>query len=150
MQVSVGDLATGSESNMGNLAWVILAFGASLGGLIMIFGFRKADKRLEASGQIEGALKEDWSRTGNIDFHVATDESSSLRPLRLWVEEKRITESVVGQSVAELRWRLATVEEGKELIVCWNNARQTSPYDARRAWQIHNERKSPAATEQVN
>jgi hypothetical protein len=29
----------------------------------------------------------------------------------------------VGQDIAELRWRLATLE-GKQLVVCWN-ARQT-------------------------
>jgi hypothetical protein len=125
---------------MGNLIWVILAFGASLGGLIMIFGFRKADMKSQAfrqtDGSVDGALKEDWRRTGTIDFHLATDENSSLQPLRLWVEEKRIIESFVGQDIVELRWRLATVEEGKELIACWNNARPTSPYDTRRAWKI--------------
>jgi hypothetical protein len=155
MKVGVEGLAMRSESNMGNLAWVILAIGASLGGLIMIFGLRKADTRKadarpEASGQIDGALKEDWRRTGNIDFHVSTDDDSSSQPLRLWVEEKRIVESVVGQDVVELRWRLATVEEGKELIVCWNNAKLTLPYDTRRAWQINNERNSPAAAGQAD
>jgi hypothetical protein len=108
-----------------NLAWVIVAIGVSLGGLIMIFGFRKADKK-PVTYRTTGAVKQDWLRTGNIDFHASTVEGSSPQPLRLWVEEQRITESVVGQRVVELRWRLATIEEGKELVICWN-ARQASP-----------------------
>jgi hypothetical protein len=121
---------------MGSLTWVILALGASFGVLIMFFGFRKADIKPQALGHPDGAVKEDWTRTGAIDFHRATYENSSLQPLRLWVEEKRIIESVVGQDVVQLRWRLATVEEGKELVVCWNNTKLTSPYDTRRARQI--------------
>jgi len=140
---------------MGNLAWFISAFGVFLGGAIVIFGFRKADTRPAdtrsvASGPVDGTLKEDWRRTGNIDFRASTYDNSSFHPLRLWVEEKRITESAVGQNVVELRWRLATVEEGRELIVCWNNARPISPYDTLRAWQIHDEQKSPIAMGQVD
>ena len=36
------------------------------------------------------------------------------------VEEKRVTENAMGQDVVELRWRLATLEEAKELVICWN------------------------------
>jgi hypothetical protein len=150
-------LEIGVQSDMGNLPWIILAFGAFLGGTIIIFGPRKADRRPVAYGSTDGILKidnilkEDWSRTGNIDFHAAsTDDKSSCQPLRLWVEEKRITESAVGQNVVELRWRLATIEEGRELIVCWNNAKPTSPYDVLRGWQIHDERKSSIAMGQVD
>jgi hypothetical protein len=110
---------------MGNLAWVIVVVGISAGGMIMIFGFRKADKKPEA-GRIIGAVRQDWTPTGNIDFRATILESSSPQPIRLWVEEKRITETLVGQRVEELRWRLATIEEGKKLVICWN-ARQTSP-----------------------
>lgn len=105
---------------MENLTWVIVAIGASVGGMIMMFGFRKSDKKPVPFGQIDGALKLDWTRTGNIDFHVSALESSSPQPLTLRVEERRISESAVGQDVVELRWRLATLEEGKELVVCWN------------------------------
>ena len=108
---------------MENLTWVIVAIGVLVGGLIMMFGFRKTDQKPVAFGQFDGALKQDWMRTGNIDFHASALESSSHQPLRLLVEEKRVMESAVGQDVVELRWRLATLEEGKELVVCWN-ARQ--------------------------
>jgi hypothetical protein len=42
--------------------------------------------------------------------------------------------------------KLATAD----LIVCWNNAKLTLPYDTRRAWQINNERNSPAAAGQAD
>jgi hypothetical protein len=109
---------------MENLTWVIVAIGALAGGPIMMSGYRRTDQKPVAFGQIDGALKRDWTRTGNIDFHASALESSSPQPLRLRVEEKRVTESAAGQDVVELRWRLATLEEGKELVVCWNT-RQT-------------------------
>lgn len=108
-----------------NLPWVIVAIGILMGGPIMFVGFRKAPKK-PASGRTDRALKRDWTPTGNIDFHASTTEGSSRQPLRLWVEENRITESVVGQRIVELRWRPATIEEGKKLVICWK-ARHTSP-----------------------
>jgi hypothetical protein len=104
---------------MENLAWLIVAIGALLGGLIMMFGFRKTDRKPAVFSRTEGTLKQDWMRTGNIDFHASALEKLSPQPLRLRVEEKRVMESAVGQDVVELRWRLATLEECKELVVCW-------------------------------
>jgi hypothetical protein len=49
---------------------------------------------------------------------MATPQQLVLR-----VEEKKIIENSMGEDVAQLRWRLATVEEAKEVVVCWNNAR---------------------------
>ena len=109
---------------MENLTWVIAAIGALVGGPIMMLGVRNAGHKPVVFNHIDGALKQDWTRTGNIDFHALALESSSPQPLRLRVEERRVTESAAGQDIVELRWRLATLEEGKELVVCWN-ARQT-------------------------
>jgi hypothetical protein len=105
-------------------AWVIIAIaaiGVIVGGLIMAFGFRKSEVKPVAFGHIDGVMKQDWTRTGNIDFHAAALESSSPQPLTLRVEEKRVTENAMGQDVVELRWRLATLDEAKELVVCWNS-----------------------------
>jgi hypothetical protein len=110
---------------MNNLAWVIVAIGLCVGGMTMIFGFRPAGKK-PVSGRIVGAVKQEWTPTGNVDFRAPILERSIPQPIRLWVEEKKITETVVGQHVEELRWRLATIEEGRKLVVCWN-ARQSSP-----------------------
>jgi hypothetical protein len=109
---------------MENLTWLIGAIGALVGGPMMVLGVRNASQKPVAFDQTAGALKQDWTRTGNIDFHALSLESSSPQPLRLRVEEKRVIESAAGQDIVELRWRLATLEEGKELVVCWN-ARQT-------------------------
>jgi hypothetical protein len=108
-----------------NVAWVVVAIGICTGGLVMIFGYRKADKK-PLPGRIIGVVRQDWTPTGNIDLRASTLESSSPQPLRLWVEEKRITETAVGQHIVELRWRLATIEEGKALVICWS-ASQTAP-----------------------
>jgi hypothetical protein len=112
---------------MGKDAWIIsaiAAIGVIAGGLIMAFGFRKTDHKPATFAQIDGVRKQDWTRTGNIDFHAGALESQSPQPLTLRVEEKRVTENAMGQDVVELRWRLATLEEAKELVVCWNS-RQT-------------------------
>jgi hypothetical protein len=109
---------------MGNLTWVIGAIGALVGGPMTMLGVRNPGPKSLVFDQIAGALKQDWTRTGNIDFHASSLESSSPQPLRLRVEEKRVVESAAGQDIVELRWRLATLQEGKELVVCWN-ARQT-------------------------
>src|SRR5258707_610896 len=95
--------------SMKNLTWVIAAIGALVGGPMMMLGHRKAHQKPVAFGPINGALKQDWTRTGNIVFHVSAIESSSPQPIRLLVEEKRVMESAVGQDVVELRWRLATL-----------------------------------------
>ena len=105
---------------MKNLTWVSTAIGALVGEPIMTIGHREPDEKPVTFGPINAALKQDWMRTGNIDFHASAIGSSSPQPIRLLVEEKRIMESVVGQDIVELRWRLATLEEGKELVVCWN------------------------------
>jgi hypothetical protein len=110
-----------------DFAWVVLAIavaGVVAGGLIMVFGFRKTEQKPLAFGQIDGVLKQDWTRTGNIDFHAAALESASPQPLTLRVEEKRVTENAMGQDVVELRWRLATLDEAKELVVCWNTRQE--------------------------
>lgn len=109
---------------MGKDALVIIAIaavGVIAGGLIMAFGFRKSAQKPAAFGTIDGVLKQDWTRTGNIDFHAGALDSASPQPLTLRVEERRVTENAMGQDVVELRWRLATLEEAKELVVCWNS-----------------------------
>ena len=110
---------------MKNLGWVSAAIGAWLSQPITMLNDREVDQKPVAFGPIGATLKQDWMRTGNIDFHASTNESSSPQPLRLLVEEKRVIESVAGQDVVELRWRLAPVDEGKQLVVCWNASRPT-------------------------
>ena len=42
-----------------------------------IYSFRKKDEPDPLYGGVSGTLKEDWTRTGNIDFHLAALENTS-------------------------------------------------------------------------
>ena len=85
-----------------------------------IYSFRKKDEPDPLYGGVSGTLKEDWTRTGNIDFHVVALESTSPQQFILRIEERKIMENSMGQEVTQLRWRLATIEEAKEVVACWN------------------------------
>jgi hypothetical protein len=106
-----------------NVLWgvvpVIGIIGLIAGGLIAVFGMRKKDTPALVD-TVDGALKQDWTRTGKIDFFTRDMEGTSRPMLVLRVEERKITETVMGQDVVELRWRLATLEEAKDVVVCWN------------------------------
>jgi len=65
------------ESSM-EYAWGIIAIiGVIVGGLLMVFGFRKTQQQPAGFAQVDGFMKQDWTRTGNIDFHAAALESTS-------------------------------------------------------------------------
>ena len=116
------------------LAWSVVAIvGVVVGGLIMIFGFRKKEQKSASSGDIDGVVKQDWTRSGNIDFHAAALESTSPQLLVLRVEDKKVTENAMGQDIAQLRWRLATLEEAKEVVVFWNVGNSEQNPDRRAA-----------------
>jgi hypothetical protein len=86
----------------------------------MALGFRKKEQTPASMSSVDGTLKQDWTRTGHIDFFVSQLESASSQTMTLRVQEKKITENAMGQDVTELRWRLATLDEAKEVVACWN------------------------------
>jgi hypothetical protein len=105
-------------------AWsIVVVLAIAVAAAMIGYGIhtiRKKDEPDPLFGGVSGTLKEDWTRTGNIDFHAGTLESASPQQLILRVEEKKIVENSMGQAVTQLRWRLATVEEAKEVVACWN------------------------------
>lgn len=106
-------------------SWSVVAIiGVIVGVVTMVFGFRKKEQTPASFDNIDGVLKQDWTRTGFIDFHVPALDSSSPQTLILRVEEKKVMENPMGQDVVQLRWRLATVEEAKEVVACWNARKQ--------------------------
>jgi hypothetical protein len=109
----------GTPFAWGVFAVIAIAIAAAMIGY-GIYTFRKKDEPDPLYGNVAGTLKEDWTRTGNIDFHLVTLESNSPQQLILRVEEKKIMENAMGQDVTQLRWRLATIEEAKEVVACWN------------------------------
>jgi hypothetical protein len=108
-------------------AWSIVAvLGIAVAAAMItyvIYTLRKKDEPDPLYGGVTGTLKEDWARTGNIDFHVGTIEGTSPQPFILRVEERKVMENSMGQEVTQLRWRLATIEEAKEVVACWNSRR---------------------------
>jgi hypothetical protein len=97
--------------------------GVISGLTIMIFGWRKKGQNVGVFDDVGGAVKEDWARTGKIDFQVSDPDSASPQAMILRVEERKLVVSAMGQQMAQLRWRLAALEEAKELVVCWNRTR---------------------------
>jgi hypothetical protein len=110
-----------------DISWslVVVVVGILAGIAAIIFGLRKKDGPAKSFEDVGGILKSDWARTGNIDFHISTPGSASPQQLVLRVEEKKVVENAMGEDVVQLRWRLATIEEAKELVVCWKA--HTSP-----------------------
>jgi hypothetical protein len=113
-------------------SWSVFAVIAiAVAAAIIIYGIyavRKKDEPDPSFSEVSGTLKQDWTRTGKIDFHVAALESSSPQQLILRVEEKKIVENSMEEDVVQLRWRLATLAEAKEVVVLWNNhASQNRP-----------------------
>jgi hypothetical protein len=86
----------------------------------MAWRFRKIGRTPNSMSSVDGVVKQDWTGTGHIDFLGAQLNSASPQTMALRVEEKKITENAMGQDVTELRWRLATLEEAKEVVACWN------------------------------
>jgi hypothetical protein len=120
------------ESSRMEVYWSALAVvGALAGVFIMVFGFRRKEKGPVVIDKIDGVLKQDWMRTGNIDFHASEASGDAPQFLILRLEERKVIETAMGQDVVQLRWRLATVEEAKEVVVCWNRAKATAD-EARR------------------
>ena len=109
-------------------AWVILpGVGVIIGVAVVVFSFRKKEQSHGSMGMVDGVLKQDWTRTGLIDFFVPQLESTLPQMMTLRVQEKKVTENTMGQDVTEFRWRLATLEEGKEVVARWK-AREPREY----------------------
>jgi hypothetical protein len=106
-------------------AWVIVpGVGVIIGVAVMAFSFRKKEQTPSSMSVVDGVLKQEWTRTGLIDFFVPQLESTSPQMMTLRVQERKVTENTMGQDVTEFRWRPATLEEGKEVVARWNAREQ--------------------------
>src|ERR1700733_5344829 len=106
----------GTPFTWGVITLIALAVAAAM----IVYAVRTTDQKAVSFEEVGGVLKHDWERTGKIDFHVVAPESNAPQRLILRVEEKKIVENSMGEDVVQLRWRLATVDEAKELVLCWN------------------------------
>ena len=106
----------GTPFSWGVIAVIALAVSAAF----INYAIRNRKPKIVTFDEMDGVLKQDWTRTGKIDFHVIKPASTAPQQLILRVEEKKIVENPMGEDVMQLRWRLATVDEAKEVVVCWN------------------------------
>jgi len=88
-------------------AWsIVVVLAIAVAAAMIGYGIhtiRKKDEPDPLFGGVSGTLKEDWTRTGNIDFHAGALESTSPQQLILRVEERKIMENSMGQEVTQLR-----------------------------------------------
>ena len=106
----------GAPFSWGVIAVIALAVSAGF----IVYAIRNRPPKIVTFDEMDGVLKQDWTRTGKIDFHVFKPASTAAQQLILRVEEKKIIENPMGEDVMQLRWRLATVDEAKEVVVSWN------------------------------
>jgi hypothetical protein len=96
----------GTPFTWGVVAVMALAVAAAMITYVVRL-MRKKDEPDPTFGGVSGTLKQDWTRTGRIDFHVVALENASPQQLMLRVEEKKILENSMAEDVTQLRWRLA-------------------------------------------
>jgi len=62
-------------------AWsIVVVLAIAVAAAMIVYGIhtlRKKDEPDPLYGGVSGTLKEDWTRTGNIDFHVVALDSAS-------------------------------------------------------------------------
>src|ERR1700692_3348414 len=109
----------GTPISWGVFAVIAIAVAAAMI-VYGVYAIRKKDETSPSLGEVSGTLKQDWTRTGKIDFRATDLDSKSPQQLILRVEEKKIIENSMGEDVVQLRWRLATLAEAKEVVVLWN------------------------------
>jgi hypothetical protein len=84
-------------------AWSVFAVIAiAVAAAMITYAIRKKDETVPSFGEVSGTLKQDWTRAGKIDFHVAALESTSPQQLILRVGEKRIIENSMGEDVISI------------------------------------------------
>ena len=97
-------------------------FGAATGVLVVVIGllilFKPKSKR-QPNITGRAADSKEWVLTGRIDFV----DPHSAGELVLQVEETRIVNSPSGVEHREIRWRRATLDEGKMVLVSYHAQR---------------------------
>ena len=97
-------------------------FGAAAGVLIIVVGmlvlFNPKSKR-QAETNSSAADNKGWILTGRIDFV----DPRSVGDLVLQVEETQIVKSPGGVEHREIRWRRATLDEAKMVLVSYHAQR---------------------------
>jgi hypothetical protein len=88
-----------------------------LGVLLLRYNARQAIFQ-EAMQQSQ---QDGWTPTGRIDFSGSTDsEPNSIGTFLLQAEDTRIVNSIGGLNRREIRWRRATLNEAKKVVLTYH------------------------------
>jgi hypothetical protein len=101
--------------------WFLFASGGALLAALIAIVVGLGLYRRAAQKQIPTAQNDQdgWNLTGRIDFA----DVQSTRTFILQVEETRIGESIGGVERREIRWRKATLDEAKTVLVAYHTQR---------------------------
>ena len=82
--------------------------------VVAVHNFYKSKPSDVIQGQQEG-----WSPTGRVDF----TDPQSIGNFILQAEDTRIVDSIGGVEHREIRWRKATIDEAKTVVVAYHTQR---------------------------
>jgi hypothetical protein len=88
-------------------------------GLLLAYNARRTRIRETIPAQQDG-----WAATGRIDFTGPTDaDPDSIGNFLLQAEDTRVVKSVGGVDHREIRWRKATLNEAKKVVLAYHAQR---------------------------
>src|ERR1700722_4511225 len=98
---------------------------AAAGAFITLFGLLLTHNRRRSRAQeTVRAQQGGWTPTGRIDFQGPTDvDPESIGNFLLQVEDTRTVNSVGGVDHREIRWRKATLNEAKKVVLAYHAQR---------------------------
>lgn len=122
-----------------NVAIVTMVILAGCAGLYIVLkryavggtGWRGADT---ASSRFEARVARDWMTTGRIDFAGAWEklgDEHTPHELYVRVEETRVTDNVGGGFNIDRRWRRATLNEARQIVMRYHQFLDEHPETAR-------------------
>jgi hypothetical protein len=122
--------------NVGVVALVIVAGCAGLYVVLRRYAFGGAGRRRGdgAAGRFEARVVRDWMTTGRIDFAGAWEkigDEHTPHELYVRVEETRVTDNVGGGFNIDRRWRRATLNEARQVVLRYHRFLDEHPDCAR-------------------
>jgi hypothetical protein len=122
-----------------NVVIVASAILAGCAGLYIVsrryvFGGSGRSRADPASSQFEARVARDWMTTGRIDFAGVWEkigDEHTPHELYVRVEETRVTDNVGGGFNIDRRWRRATLNEARQIVVRYHQFLDEHPDHAR-------------------
>ena len=113
---------------MENWEMTLLAGMVAAGGAILWYVPKLFKKKIV--NELPQKVKRDWLPTGSINFIVPDDalgKPNGKAVFFLEIEEDRIIEMLGGGTKTESRFRLATLDEAKKVVQCYDKFIENNP-----------------------